>query len=242
VLIKIVLAGIAYPIFLNVVGPVVIWRTQTIPTKVKFQPIEKDYLISGGNQFFQTSIESIENLGFEYVGSSVFVNGKTNSYFTLYWSDQLKVASMVVSMINGENEIVYIEYAALYSDSTTLSVSNSPITEAYPKLHYKTAHHFPKIKSATELLDAFKTLECRCKADLNSMDYDLSRGFGEIEDHLKKESDTLLQMGLLKADVDENGHRYLTLLGAFVLTIRSVFPGKNIVRYLTNRAGKRMLS
>jgi len=242
VLLKIVLAGLAYPIFLNVVVPIIIWRTQTIPTNVKFRPIEKDYLISDGSEYIQTSIESIENLGFELIGSSVFVNGKTHSYFTLYWCDRLKVAAMVVSMINGENEIEYIEYTALYSDRTSLSVSNSPITEAYPKLSYKTAHHFPKIKSAIELLDTFKTLEFRCKEDKDSVDYDLSRGFGEIEDYLKKESDTLLHMGLLREDIDENGHRNLTLLGAFVLTVRTVFPGKNIVRYLTDKAGKRMLA
>ncbi len=73
------------------------------------------------------------------------------------------------------------------------------------------------------------------------VDYDLSRGFGEVEDFLKKESDALLQKGIVNRDIDEEGKRKLTLLGAIALTYRAVPPGKNIWGYIAEQRARRAL-
>jgi len=229
------------PIFINTAGPFIIWRTQRLPANVKFQPIDNDVFLEDRSSEFLEYDKSIKDLGFEVIGSSLLKVSHTDSHFRLYWNSDIKVAAMAVTMKSNVEEMTYIEFTQRYSDGSVLDVSNSPQPEAYPKLDFKHAYRYPDKLNASDLLASHMKLKANINNDVSAVDYDLERGFGEVEDFLKKESDALLQKGIVKPDIDEEGKRSLTLFGALVLTYRAVPPGKNIWGYISEQRAKKAL-
>lgn len=239
VVIAVLVFGI--PVFMNTVGPFIVWKTQRLPANVKFQPIDDNEFMEGRNSEFVYYDKSIKELGFDIVGSSLLQDSHTDSHFRLYWNKELKVAAMAVTAKSKIEEVTYIEFTQLYGDGSVLDVSNSPRPEAYPRLEFKHAYRYPDKKAPCDLLEAHKKLKEGIKITAAIVDYDLSRGFGEVEDWLKKESDALLEKGIVKPEIDEEGKRRLTLLGAIALTYRAVPPGKNIWAFVTEQRAKKAL-
>ena len=54
-------------------------------------------------------------------------------------------------------------------------------------------------------------------------------------------SDKLVGMGYLKNDINDDGKRNLTLKGAFIITWKSVFPGKKIFNALDQSYSRKLL-
>ena len=67
---------------------------------------------------------------------------------------------------------------------------------------------------------------------MKSLDYDVSKGFYELERFFKKESDALLEKCIVKKGIDAEGMRSLTLPGAIGLTYLSIHSGRNIWRFI----------
>ena len=80
------------------------------------------------------------------------------------------------------------------------------------------------------------------KGDSRPVDYQAEQGFAEITAFLREESDALLAKGLVKPEIDPDGKRSLTLYGAFVMTWRSVWPGRVIVLALKRRDAMRVIA
>ena len=76
---------------------------------------------------------------------------------------------------------------------------------------------------------------------MQPLEYDVSNSFQEVEFFLKKESDALLESGLVKKEIDTEGKRSLTLQGAIALTYRSIPPGKNIWGFITEKRAETAL-
>jgi hypothetical protein len=233
---------IGIPIFINTVGPFIIWMTQRIPTNVKFLPIDNDDFLKERNSAFLEYDKSLQGTGFEVVGSSLLQERNVDSHFRLYWSPEAQVSAMAVTMKSKVEEITYIEFSQKFSDGSVLDVSNLPRPEAYPTLDFKHAYRYPEKLDARDLLAAHTKLRGKIKNGVSAINYDLSRGFGEVGDFLKKESDALLQKGIVQPDIDEDGKRRLTLFGAFSLTYRSVPPGRYIWGYITEQRAKKALT
>lgn len=229
------------PVFTNTVGPFIIWKTQKLPAKVKFQSIGDDVFIEERNHEFLRYDQAIKNLGFDVIGSSLLEDSHSESYFRLYWNSEIKVTAMVVTMKSKVEEFTYIEYTQRYSDGRVLDVSNSSRPEAYPNLEFKHAYRYPEKSDAAELLSVHRKLSEAFLKNVTAANYDLSRGFGEVEDFLKRESDALVHKKIVKPEIDLEGKRSLTLLGAIALTYRSVPPGKNIWGYISEKRAKKAL-
>ena len=239
VIISIAVFGI--PIFMNTVGPFIIWRTQKLPAIVKFESIDSGEFLQNRNQLFLGYNHSLIDLGFTTIGSSLLKDSHTDSYFRLYWHNDLKLAAMVVTMKSNVEDMTYLEFTQKYSDGTVLDVSNSPRAEAYPKLDIKLAYRYPGVCGVEPLLKIHNTLMDKFKGNVEPVEYDVHSGFREVELFLKEESDALLAKGIVSKLIDSDGKRSLTLLGAVALTYRSVPPGKNIWGYITEKRAERAL-
>lgn len=232
---------VVIPVFINIVGPFIVWKTQKLPAIVKFVPIPDDVFEQQRNDCFHYYDQAIRGLGFEIVGSSKLVDSQADSYFRLYWYSALQIAAMSVTISSKIEEITYMEFSQKFADGTFLDVSNSATPESYPKLDFKSAYRFPKVARANELLAIHIKLAAGLKKSLSPVGMDVSSGFSEIEYFFRLESDALLEKGIVEADIDAHGRRQLTLYGAFVLTYKSVPPGKQIVGYLSEQSAIKTL-
>ncbi len=232
---------IGVTVLMNIIGPLIIWKTRKLPAIVKFQPLDDNSFMEERNTRFKEYDRSLIELGFEVIGSSILQDSQTNAYFRLFWNPALKVAAMIVTMKSAVEEMTYLEYSQAYNDETAMSVSNSPRPEAYPELDMRRSFRFPKLSSAAELLAVHGKLKDSLKKSVLPVDYDTEKGFYEVEDYLRRESDALLEKGIVSSSIDQDGKRSLTLYGAFALTWRSVPPGKTIWGYLTQRRAEQAL-
>ncbi|SDU24418.1 hypothetical protein [Halopseudomonas salegens] len=233
---------LAVPLFMNIVGPFIVWKTQKIPTDVQFEPIDDgDFaeVCSGEFIFYD---DAIRELGFSEVGASSMHDTHTDSYFRLYWHSGLKVAGMVVC-IDALNQPVmtYCEFSQKYTDDSILDVSNSPRPEGYPDLPVKRSFRFPGVSDVNQLLSYHSQLRQRLKNNMQPVDYPVEQGFTEIERFFRRESDALLAKGLLHPEVGADGKRTLTLRGALTMTWRAVLPGRAIWGFITERRGRKIL-
>ncbi|RKZ45689.1 MAG: hypothetical protein DRQ48_07375 [Gammaproteobacteria bacterium] len=241
ILFVILLLIVGVPIFINIIGPFIVWKTQKVPAIVKFQALEDDEFLANRNEKFKEYDQSLLRLGFFSVGSSLLKDSNTDSHFRLYWHNGIRVAAMVVTMQSKVEENTSLEITQKYTDGSFLGVSNSKTPEAYPKLDIKLSYRFPKIINSDELLKVHTRLKARYKSDLEPLDYDVSKGFHDVELFFKKESDALFDIGVVKKEIDTEGKRSLTLQGAMALTYRSIPPGKNIWAYITEKRAEAAL-
>ena len=177
------------------------------------------------------------------VGNSSLHDSHTDTWFRVYWHAQLKLAGTVVGIsATNQPDLTYCEFSQKFSDGRWLHVSNSNRPEAYPALPIKQSFQFPKVMVVEQLLSLHAQLRQRLKGDLQPIDYQAEQGFAEITAFLREESDALLDKGLVKPEIDADGKRSLTLYGAFVMTWRSVWPGRAIVAALKRRGTKRAVA
>lgn len=241
ILIAIAILVFGIPLVMNIAGPLVIWKVQKLPAIVKFQPIDDNSFIEDRNAAFRSYDKSLIKRGFEVVASSLLQDSHTDSYFRIYWNPKLQVAAMAATMESKVEAVTYVEFTQQYDDGTALSVSNSPILDAYPQHDLKQAFPFSKISSTVDLLLRHAKLKSRLKTSASPVDYAVEKGFYDVEEYLRRESDELLKMGIVEPEIDENGKRSLTLHGAYALTFRVIPPGKYIWRYIVQKRAEAAL-
>jgi len=230
------------PVFMNTVGPFIIWKTQKIPTITKFIELGDEEFISERDECFRGYDLELKRLGFGVIGSSMLEDSHTKSHFRLYWHSDIQVAAMVVTMKSNVEEFTYLEFTQEYEDGSVLDVNNSPQPEAYPKLNFKRMYRLPNTRSTEELLKAHSKIKTILVPSAIPSEFDIELGFSVIETHLKRESDTLVEMGLLKSNIDNDGKRPLTFRGAIAMTYRSVNPGKKIWGRINEKRTQDLLS
>ncbi|OWL89781.1 hypothetical protein [Halopseudomonas aestusnigri] len=239
-LVGLVLIG---PFFMNIVGPFIVWRTQRIPTIVQFELVSDDDFFERCTEGVPYFDEQMIDAGFVVVGNSSLHDSHTDTWFRVYWHAQLKLAGTVVGIsATNQPDLTYCEFSQKFSDGRWLNVSNSNRPEAYPALPIKQSCQFPEVQVVEQLLSLHAQLRQRLKGGLQPVDYQAEQGFAEITAFLREESDALLDKGLVKPEIDADGKRSLTLYGAFVMTWRSVWPGRAIVAALKRRGAKRAVA
>lgn len=226
---------------MNTIGPFIVWKTQKLPANIVFEVIDGEVFIREASEEYIRLAESLEALDFSCIGSSVLSDTDSDTFFRLYWNPELRIAATCVSGINVLGETVYIEYSQKYSDGSMLDVSNNPVTEAFPKLNIKTSYRYPLVFDARELLEIFIKLRDGYKSSSVPIDFDIDGGFKEVESFMRRESDELIDKGIVKPEIDSEGKRALTFYGAIYLTYRAVSPGKNIFGYFAENEAKRAL-
>lgn len=241
-LIKIAIGLVITPLFiLNVIAPLLIKKLQKLPARVTFEPHdEKDFLLSRDEKFHQLNSD-IRSLGFEYIGSSFMEDSHSETNFSLYHNESEKTGAMIVRIENNVKAVTYIEFSQLYADGSMLDVSNADEVAVYPKMDLKITVKYPEVRDCSELYSRFKQLRDSLKNSNEAIPFDSSEGFKVVEDYMAKESDILVQKGYCKPEIDDSGKRSLTLKGAYVITWRSVFPGKKIRNALDKLYSNKLL-
>ena len=203
------------PLFMNIIGPFIVWRTQKIPTIVQFELVSDDEFFERCTEGVPYFDEQMIDAGFVVVGNSSLHDSHTDTWFRVYWHAQLKLAGTVVGIsATNQQDLTYCEFSQKFSDGRWLNVSNSSRPEAYPALPIKQSFQFPDVLVVEQLMSLHAQLRQRLKGDLQPIDYQAEQGFAEITAFLREESDALLDKGLVKPEIDADGKRSLTLYGA----------------------------
>lgn len=228
-------------IIMNILGPLIIWKTQKLPAIVQFHKIEDGEFIGDMNEQYKKLNDSLLSLGFLVVGSSVLPDSNSKTFFRLFWNDDTKVCAICVCGRSALGDVSYVEFSQRYSDGSVLDVSNNPVAGVYPKSDKKIAYRYPSIVDAEELLSAFNKLRFKKEKSHSFVDYDIDRGFSDIEEYMKRESNELVKKGIIKPEIDEDGKRSLTPYGAIYITYRAISPGKDILGYFQEKMAKKVL-
>jgi len=236
-----IVLAIGFPVALNLIGPLIVWKTQKIPADTRFNDIDDGVIMEEATPLFFQFHHSITDIGFRSLGASTVSDSLSTTYFRLYWHHDLRVAATVVMLKNKVEEISYMEFTERFNDGSVLDVSNSPQHDPFPRFDFKAVFRFPETVEARELLRAHLKVKQLLKKDLQAQQFDLSNGFREIEAYIRKESDALVEKGVLRPEIDADGKRAPTLFGAFFLTWRSIFPGKNLLTWITARRSRKIL-
>lgn len=238
--INILLGILLLPILLiNILGPIFIKRTQKLTARINFDRQNDNKLTFSGDSKFLSLNQDIEALGFEYVASSSIDNSHAKTDFSLYSHSSDNTCAMLVSINSNIKSVSYIEFSQLYQDGSMLDVSNSAQVSAFPKMNIKLAVQYPEVRSAKELYSIFLRLKDLLKNSAKPIAYDKSKGLEYVERFMADESDELVKLGYCHPEIGKDGKRLLTWKGAYLITLRSVFPGNKFTllfdRILANK-------
>lgn len=239
---NIVLGIIFVPILLlNLLGPLLIKKTQKLPARIKFNEHDEQKFLSTRDEEFINLDKSIRGLEFEYIGSSFMEDSHTQTNFSLYSNDKELTCATVVSMVSSVKSITYVEFTQIFADGSMLDISNTDQVNPYPKTSIKEAVRYPEIKEPEELFKVFQKLKRLLKNSSSPVPYDKQTGFKMIEDFMAMESDDLVKKGYCKDEIDQDGKRPLTIKGAYLITWKSVFPGNKILNWLNGAYARKLL-
>lgn len=241
-ILKIVLGIIFVPILLlNLLGPLLIMKTQRLPARVRFKEHDEQEFLSTRDEEFNSLDRSIRGLGFEYIGSSFMEDSHTQTNFSLYSNEKELTCATVVSMVSNVKSITYVEFSQAFADGSMLDISNADQVNPYPKTSIKEAVRYPEIKDPEELLKVFQRVKRLLKNSSSPVPYDKETGFKMVEEFMAMESDDLVKKGYCKDEIDKEGKRPLTLKGACLITWKSVFPGNKIMNWLNGSYARKLL-
>lgn len=240
---QIMLGLILLPVIaLNLLGPLLIWRTQKLPARIRFKPHDEAGFLADRDDDFRRLDGDIRALGFGYLGSSYMRDTHTEANFSLYTHPGDQSCAMVVSMVSKVKSFTYVEFTQIYADGSLLSASNIGMASTYPRMAVKIAVRFAEVADPRELYARFRSLRAGLRNSARAVPYSADEGFRMIEDHLDHESDVLVEMGYCHPQVDAEGRRALTLKGAYLLSWRSIFPGKGLTGWLDRQRSARLLA
>lgn len=233
---------VALILAMYVVAPIIIYRSQKVPGRVKFLKLDENEFLNARSEIFSNLDSQIKALDFEYVGSSKLEDTHNTAYFSLYSNKKSCTTGMLVTMDNNVNSFTYAEFSQLYSDGTMLDVSNASVAPVYPRMPLKIAARFPDINELEDLYGALLKLKSSLNNTSASVPYGSAYGFDKVEEFMGRESDELVKMGYCREDIDDDGKRSLTLKGAFIFTWKNVFPIKQIYDALDQSYSRKMLN
>lgn len=228
-------------LLLNLLAPLLVWRSQRIPARVRLHPVDDPGFIAARSERFRELHARLEEMGAGYIGSSSLALENAITHFSVYLLDEGLTFGTLVSITGGDEEVVYAEFSRLYRDGSILDVNNAPVVSAYPDMDVKIMARLPGISEPADLHAAFKRLAAalhNSAPPANAAELDC---FGVIRDYIEKESDELVKMGYCHPEVDASGNRALTLKGAYLMTWGQLAPGNWIRRFLDARYARRLL-
>lgn len=241
-LLNVLLAIVLLPLaFLNLLAPLMILKTQRIAARVKFTPLPEDEFLAARSDTYNRLDTELKQMGFVYGGSSVLKDTHTESYFSLYSLPGDAACAMLVTINSPVRNMTYLEFCQVFADDTVLDVNNADVVSAYPAMKQKTMLRYPDVNEPAALLDIFRRVRAAIAQRVALKAWDPAQGIALVEQALAREADELLRLGFCLEPVDADGKRSLTLAGAYRLTWKSVFPGKQIQNWRDLRRARAVL-
>lgn len=234
-----IVAGVL--LLINLLAPLLVWRSQTVPARVRLHAIDDPGFIAARCERFRELHARLLEMGGQYIGSSTLSLENATTHFSVYLLDSGFTFGTLVSIAGGDEEVVYTEFSRLYQDGSILDVNNAPVVSAYPDMDVKIMARLPGLQDPAALRAAFNHLASTLRNSAlpaNAAELDC---FDVIRDYIEKESDELVRMGYCHPEVDASGNRSLTLKGAYLMTWGQLAPGNWIRKFLDARYARRLL-
>ncbi len=180
---------------LNLLGPLLIWRTQKLPARIRFKPHDETGFLANRDDSYRQLDGGIRALGFGYLGSSYMRDTQTEASFSLYTHASDQSCAMLVTMVSKIKTLTYVEFTQVYDDGSLLSTSNVDMPSTYPRMALKLAVRFADVTDPRELYARFRSLRAGLENSARAVPYSAEEGFRMVEDFMDHESDLLVEMG-----------------------------------------------
>jgi hypothetical protein len=228
-------------LLINLLAPLLIWKSQTIPARVSLAPIDIPGFLERCGDRFRELDAKLQDMGCDYLGSSQLELQQVTTRFSVYFLDGGFTIATLVTISGPDQEVVYVEFSRLYQDGSILNVNNSPIASAYPDMDVKIMARLPEHEDPAGLHSVFAQLADNLRNTSPMLDARNLDCFSTIEEYIGKESDELARMGYCHSHIDKDGLRRLTLKGAYLMTWGQLFPGSWLKKARDARYARRLL-
>lgn len=210
-------------------GPIMVYFNQKLPIKYRFETLDSEVFIKERGSMFRALHEQILGSRFRYVGSSELNMSHSALYFSIYYSEELKLTCTLMTAHAAHNiPFTQVEFTQIYDDGTLFGVNNNAIFGAYPKWSIKDGYRFPSVNDFNRLLDITEKLIRRYKSDCSPIALEPGTEFQTIENHLNDEVQHLIEIGWVSPK--QNGKSYhLTIKGAVIMTWKMCWPIKMFI-------------
>lgn len=224
-----------------VVGPVLVYLNQRIPTRYKFELLDPQAFLSGRSEAFQSLHREILQSGFRYVGSAEMLQSHSALYLSIYYSAERRLACTLVNAKAADNPVTtQFEFTQMYEDGTLLSVNNNSLIGVYPRWEIKEAVRFAGVSDFVELLALAEKAIAIKKGPRVAASMDEGEEFAIIEKHLNEETQHLIDLGWVSARPVGDAYR-LTPRGAILMTWKLCWPVKAILGAIDSYRSRRLL-
>lgn len=229
-------------LLLNLLAPLLIWRSQTVPARVRLDAVDDPHILAARSERLGELAARLVELGGEHIGSATLALENTTTHFSVYLLDEGFTIGTLVFITGADDDgVVYSEFSRLYQDGTILDVNNAPVVSAYPDMDVKIMARLPRLQEPAALHAAFTHLAStlhNSAPPANARELDC---FDVIREYIEKESDELVRLGYCHREVDAAGNRALTLKGAYLMTWGQLAPGNWIRKLRDARYARRLL-
>lgn len=207
-------------------GPTMVYFNQKLPIKYRFKILDSENFLKERGAIFCNLHEQIISSGFRYVGSSELNMSHSALYFSIYFSEELKLTCTLMTAHAAHNvPITQIEFTQIYANGTLFGVSNNGIFGVYPKWSIKDGYRFPSVNDFNKLLTITYKLISRYKSDCSPIALEPGSEFQTIENHLNDEVQHLIEVGWVSSKQHGNNY-HLTIKGAVIMTWKLCWPIK----------------
>lgn len=207
-------------------GPIMVYINQKLPIKYRFKILDRETFLKERGSMFGALHEQILGSGFRYVGSSELNMSHSALYFSIYYSEDLRLTCTLMTAHAAHNApFTQIEFTQIYEDGTLFGVNNNGIFGAYPKWSIKDGYRFPSVNDFNRLLSITHKLISRYKRDCFPIALEPGSEFQTIENHLNDEVQHLIEIGWVSPK--QHGESYhLSIKGAVLMTWKMCWPIK----------------
>jgi hypothetical protein len=231
-------------IFLGIMylgSPLVIWLTQRQAANPQLQFYGRE-LQDPSYQFLTATAVQLQSIGFELIGYFGWVGQTTNAdafnaYLVHRRNGDTGIALMVKTPVGVRARTVI--FSTRFVDQTSITTGNSNTPSVFVRPRNKPLYRFPWIHDPVRLYQVHQQLILRNKP---GMVKDVPQPGSEAErlvDGLRQEMQDQVGPKILRLDSTGNAYRP-TLLGAYRMTWKLLFPVKQITAIAKHFKAKRL--
>lgn len=228
---------------LYVIGPIVVWLSQRQGADPQLTAYGRD-LQDPNFLFLTTTAAQMQALGFELIGYFGLIGHTRNVHaFLAYLIHRANGDAGIAMMAATPAGVVAqnLEFATRFGDQSSVTTSNSKTPAVYVRPRSKPVYRFPWITDPGRLYQIHQRLMLRDKPGLAKDVPPPGLEEERLVDSIRREMKDQLASKILRLDSTGTSYRP-TLLGAFRMTWKLVFPVKQIVGIVKRSQARRLES
>ena len=215
-------------------APLVIYLTQRQPADPRLDPLSDP--ASPALAPLAEATQALQALGFDLIGYfTVSLAGGTQTVLAYLFHRGNGDAAIVARIASPLIMVSLTEFATRFADGSAVTTGNSKVLGAYRRPKNKPVYHFPGEQDVAKLYRYHQLLLLR---DRGGMKKDIPAPGAEVErllDGMRREMADQVPAGILRSD----GNSYRpTLLGAYYMTWKLLFPIKQVRKLLRGRRAR----